>query len=469
MKVKTIPSTWITAEGRRLDCGPFMSGALEARMMLAGLDAPTQRLDTLTRGHDGGIYNGPQFRRNYVDLPEYGVPFVTSGTVLRADLSTLPLLKRKDAESPMLSYLRLRKGMTLISCSGTIGRMAYAREEMDGMWSSQDVMKIVPDDDKVPSGYIYAFLASKYGVPMITARTYGAIIQHLEPHHIADLPVPRLGQAVEQRAHELVEEAAQLLSRYQTVISKATELFFSSVALQDIRAWQWHALGPDLDFDQKFPCQDSFRALNFNPRYKQLCRQIQSRQWLPLSQICLPNTLQRGGRYKRIDAAPEFSYQLIGQKQLFSLRPEGRFVAKSSMGDDVLVDPGTILIAAQGTLGESELYCRAEFIWGPGADYAYSEHLLRVISDGSIMPQGCLFAFLRSETAFRMLRSISSGSKLQDHHHIYRAQLPIPIPPSETQHAIHDIVIDAFAARHTAIALEDEARILVERTIEGAA
>ena len=44
------------------------------------------------------------------------------------------------------------------------------------------------------------------------------------------------------------------------------------------------------------------------------------------------------------------------------------------------------------------------------------------------MPRGCLFAFMRSETAFRMLRSTSMGTKLQDHHPGFMYDLPVPYP-----------------------------------------
>lgn len=37
MRTKTIPSTWIYREKHSLDCGPYMSGALEARMILEAL------------------------------------------------------------------------------------------------------------------------------------------------------------------------------------------------------------------------------------------------------------------------------------------------------------------------------------------------------------------------------------------------------------------------------------------------
>ena len=158
---------------------------------------------------------------------------------------------------------------------------------------------------------------------------------------------------------------------------------------------------------------------------------------------------------------------MVGQKELFWLKPEGRWIAKSSMDGASLGVLGATMVAAQGTLGESELYCRAEFIWGPWTEMAFSEHILRVIADESIMPRGCLFAFMRSETAFRMLRSISTGSKLQDHHYKMRGELPVPYPDRDVQLAIHNKVVAAYEARHKAVALMDEATQLVEQKIAG--
>ena len=152
---------------------------------------------------------------------------------------------------------------------------------------------------------------------------------------------------------------------------------------------------------------------------------------------------------------------------MFWLRPEGRWIAKSALDAESLVDAGTVVVAAQGTLGESELYCRAEFVWGPWVEMAYSEHILRVIADESIMPRGCLFAFMRSETAFRMLWSISSGTKLQDHHYAFRGKLPVPYPEPSVQWAIHERVVKAYEARHRAVALIDAATKQVEREIGG--
>ena len=169
MQIKTIPSKWLENNGRRLDCGPYMSGAIEARELLRHLH--TEPLKNLTAGHNGGIYNGPQFSRNYVDDPEHGVPFLTTSSMLHSDMSTLALISKKDAYSSKLRYLEVKEGMTLITCSGTIGRMAYARKEMNGCWSNQDIMKIVADSSKIEPGYLYAYLRSRFGVPLVISGT----------------------------------------------------------------------------------------------------------------------------------------------------------------------------------------------------------------------------------------------------------------------------------------------------------
>ncbi len=59
--------------------------------------------------------------------------------MLNADLSNLPLLRKKDAYSSKLRHLELKPGMTLISCSATIGRTVYCRDEMKTLFTLNDL------------------------------------------------------------------------------------------------------------------------------------------------------------------------------------------------------------------------------------------------------------------------------------------------------------------------------------------
>lgn len=455
-QVKAVPSSWLEHNGRRLDCGPYMSGAIEAAELMRQFSA--EPLESLTKD----IFHAGREGRQYVLDAQHGVPFMGSTDILAFDLTYQPLLSKKQVNRN--SQFTIRKGWTLITRSGTTGRMAFARESMDGMACSEHVMRIVPDANKVPEGYIFAYLSSRFGIPLVVSGTYGSIIQSIEPHHVSNLPVPRLGE-VESVADRLIQRSGSLLSNSQAKLNEATELYFDSVGLSDINPTEWHSWGSDLGFAAPVSSK-SLRALNFNPRFERLCSQIKQGQHKLLGELCLEGTLRRGNIFKRIDAAPEHSYQLVGQKQIFWLRPEGRWISKASVREEVLVSDGTILVAAQGTLGEGELFCRAEFITGSTLERAYSEHFLRVIADESQIERGALFAFIRSETAFRMLRSASTGSKLQDFHYAVLPSLPIPYPEQAVRKKCHDLVVEAYEARDEAIRFEDEARSLVERTIE---
>ena len=64
------------------------------------------------------------------------------------------------------------------------------------------------------------------------------------------------------------------------------------------------------------------------------------------------------------------------------------------------------------------MYCRAIFVTGSWLDYVYTQHFLRIVSGDPDFPGAYLFAFLRSEVAFRIFRSMSMGSKQQDIHEV---------------------------------------------------
>lgn len=57
MKTKAIPSGWIQFPDWRLDCGPYMSGALEARMIVTDLKVRKDRLREVTLGGMEGMYH----------------------------------------------------------------------------------------------------------------------------------------------------------------------------------------------------------------------------------------------------------------------------------------------------------------------------------------------------------------------------------------------------------------------------
>lgn len=465
MKVASIDSPvkvdWFYDQGLRLDPAPYLSGALEARKRLQALPN-TVCLGSVTKS----IHHAGRFSRRWVDSPEHGIPFFSSTDILEADFSYLPYVAKTAAkENPRLL---IEPGWTLVTRSGTVGRIAYARPDIDGFACSEHVMRVVPDEDEVAPGYLYTFLRSRFGIPMIVSSAYGAIIQHIEPHHLVDLPVPRVGSALEREIHDLVEEGAGLRAAFQAGLVAATEDYFHSVGLPELIDYRWHEEEPDLGFEVSDVNSRSLRALNFSPRSGRLLQRLGSVEHRRLGQICEGGVLSRGVRFKRIDADADHGVPLIGQRQAFWTRPEGRLMSKGALPSEVFAEDEAIMVAARGTLGENEVYCRAVLVTGSWQDYAYSEDFLRIESGDAEVPGAYLFAFMRSEVAFRLFRSFSTGGKQQDIHEGLRREMPIPMAPTADRERIAATVRQAYRDRDRADVLEDQALALLTDAVEGA-
>jgi type I restriction enzyme, S subunit len=467
MKVKAVPSGWIRGERSRLDVGPFLYGAVEARERIRRLDAPKEPLKSLTAGPGGGIFNGPQFSRRWVTDPAHGVPFLGSSSMLLADLSHLPLLSRKHADLPKLRHLEVRPGMTLISCSGTIGRMVYARPDMAGMWSSQDIMKVCPDPARIPPGYLYAFLSCRFGLPMVTAGTYGAIIQHIEPEHIANVPVPRLGAELEEEIHDLVELAAARRAEAAKLGGKATRELIASAGLPDIKhpgSVQPFSVTAALS-SRIVRRLDAFYHSQFH------LDALQPLQSGPATVTVseLAEAIAEPGRYKRVTVT-DSSYGLpfFGTSAIqWSDPATDTFLAMAQRGlEDLKVSENTVLVPRSGQL--SGIIGLPVLPIGAVMNGAVSEHAIRVGCRADFVA-GFLFIFLRSEYGRRQLKARAYGTSIPT---LDVAQIGSVIAPKlrdDVVEAIGSQAIRAAQLQTEAIRLEMQARSAVERPISGAA
>ena len=101
----------------------------------------------------------------------------------------------------------------MITCSGTIGKVALVRKHWEEWTASQHIIRVVPADKDV-AGYISFFLASDYGYPLITHYTYGSVVDEIDDTHVASIPFSLLkNEAVQKRINDLALEANE--KRYQ--------------------------------------------------------------------------------------------------------------------------------------------------------------------------------------------------------------------------------------------------------------
>jgi type I restriction enzyme, S subunit len=457
-----VMSSWMRVNGRRLDCNPYLSGAFEAKVLLEQLKAKKQPLNELTTGYNGGIYNGPQFTRNYVESPKYGVPFLTSSSMLLADLSMTGLLRRKDAESAKLKHLRLEEGMTLISCSGTVGKMIYTRSDMAGMWSSQDVMKVVPDINKIPSGYLYCFLSSKFGVPIVISATYGAIIQHIEPHHIADLPVPRFTKEIEEYIHRLITSASSKRTQAILLQNRGIEYFYSYYNLTYSNIDNSPTGYSTFNLESKQLSR--LDAFHYSPNSLVAANELKmfpfSKRLGSVAKVFSPKI------FKRIYAeGAENGYPYYSGSELFQLYPESRgYLSKKAPGiTDYIVKKNWLLIQDAGQVGG--LIGRIVRVKPYADNSTVSNHLMRVIPN-TVEDAAYLFTVLSSAHGYRAIVRHAFGTSIPQLESSHIENVFIPWPEEETRREIGMNVLEAWRMFDEADEEEQTAKEYLNTIIE---
>jgi type I restriction enzyme S subunit len=458
-----VMKSWLVREGCRLDASPFLSGAVESRVLLEKLPAKKEPLLSLTQGHDGGIYNGPQFSRNYVESEEFGVRFVSSGSMLLADLSNLPYLRKKDAHSSKLSYLKLEEGMTLISCSGTIGRMVYVRPDMEDIWSSQHIMKVVPNRNKIPAGYLFSFLNCKFGIPLITSNTYGAIIPHIEPKHIEDLPVPRLPTELEEQVHFKIKNAASLRSQASGIIAGSGPALLNTIGIGSLINKSVGAMG-------SASVQSSKLDGRLDATYHSLAA-IEA-EHLVLSAHVPSKTLFDVGKrlfkppmFKRlwVDDARYGRQFVSGQDAYRWPSREKRFVSyRTPDFEKFILERGWVVIQAAGQiygLFGQPLYVRG---WLEGLFCA--DDMYRIVPHNEI-DGAYIYAWLRTPHGEALIKRQACGYSIPRVWDPHVSKVLIPWPAQRIREAIAEPIIRAHDELEEARKLEESAISQVEEWI----
>lgn len=469
MKAKSVPSPWLERDGRRLDCNPYMSGALEAKVLLESMQARKDKLRTLTLDGLSGIFHAGRIKRMWVDSPENGHPFLSSTDILQADLSNLSFISKKAvAENPRLL---LRAGWTLITRSGTVGRMAYARPDMDGYACSEHVLRVVPDPEKIPPGYLYAYLSSKFGVPLVVGGTYGAIIQHIEPEHIADLPVPRLGKKVEQAAHELIASAAKLRADSSVLLEQAkvdtSEAWGIDPALRlrtkhhpDVNVVLASTLARTARFDAFFY---GAAASSSDTVIAEISKRHPIRRIGDTDVSTMVFETTRFGRVSVEDPAFGVPFLSIADMMKGDPKSDCYISRKQAAQVNAIVHSGWLILPRVGQL--QGVFGTVSYVPRHLDGVAVSDNNIRIVPVGE--DEGAyLWAALSTDLLYQQIIRRACGTSIPYIDSKRVADIPIPWPAKATRLKIADLVKSAMEMRSKASHDEGEAVRLVEDAIE---
>lgn len=148
-----------------------------------------------------------RFKRIYVER-EYGVPLISGTHIAQIKPYDLKYISRKVTRN--LEDWIIHSNWVLVTCSGTIGRVALAPKEWDGWAVSQHVARIIPNSNEVHSGFLTAFLSSDYGYRQVISKIYGGVVDELAENDLKDVLVPLPPLDVQKEIGNLVVQAFEL-------------------------------------------------------------------------------------------------------------------------------------------------------------------------------------------------------------------------------------------------------------------
>ena len=164
-------------------------------------------------GQIAQVFNGPRFKRPYADKDVTSGPGIVryftgnAATQTRGEnVKYLDLGKANPQQLKMIEKLYMRRGMILITDSGTVGRVVYATSHHDGAIGTNNLIRVVIEDEAL-RGYVYQFLLSPMGQNQLKANIYGAIVDHLEPDDVKQVmvPLPEDREVIEEVGRGVIE------------------------------------------------------------------------------------------------------------------------------------------------------------------------------------------------------------------------------------------------------------------------
>jgi type I restriction enzyme S subunit len=459
-----VMSSWMQLNGRRLDCKPYLLGAFQAKLILDKLSVEKEALSQVTKNGMKGIFNGPRFSRIYVSDSDYGIPLLSGAEMLQADLSTAPLISKRQAKS--MAYMLLKQGTTLVSSYGTIGNSTYCRADMEGMVGSDNVLKIVPDEEKILPGFLYAYLSGKFGLPLIVAGTSGSVVTYLDPSRVANLPVPRLGEEIENAAHEYVVKAATMRSEASSLLEHAKKeviTFFGFNLPKPLYKYDKPSVTvvSSKDISKRFDGyyyaqwnQDALNEFNKTAAYRKALGNADVTK-----DVFIPDIFKR----MYVDN-PTFGYLYLSGAEVYRLSPTSdRYLSKSIPNiKELVLHDGMILVQDSGQLGG--LIGRPVLVGRYLDGFACTNNMVRIVPHTE-EDQGYIFAVLSTDYGVRLLMREATGSSIP-HLEVKRIKnIQIPWPDKDIRRGLGQKVLLAKHLRDDACDLEIRARELVEKAI----
>lgn len=447
MRTSSVHSKSFLENGGRFDASFHLSEGIQSRAQVMNAPYPMTTIGAASQR----IFHAGRWKRAYVSSKEHGIALVGSSDMLKADLSDIKLISRKY--TPDMEDKILKKGWILISCSGTIGNTVFTNEQHAEKLASQDVIRIIPNNI-LRTGFVYSFLSTSFGYNLLTQGTFGAVIQHIEPQNVEQIPIPIMPDAFQEKVDNLIQESARLRDEAMAALYEA-HAFIEAHFPEEPTTEKTGVISSETIFRSQLHRFDATYHLAAGKQYDSYIKSHFA--WRSLGDVS--QSISRPGIAKRMYVKDGITF--MGGTDLFLSVPDSdkKLSRKAPNLDEYLIQEGWILLPRSGTIGD------VVFTNEQHAQKLVSEDVVRIIPN-NILRRGFVFSFLSSKIGKALIQRPIFGSVIQHVEPPLLSVIPIPVFEEEEMEKIASLAEKHRECWGKAAKMELEAISLVEKEIE---
>lgn len=465
LKFCTVTLSDVISRGKRLEASVFDVEAKHARDTIAHGKYPAVTVGGVTGLIKNAYYPG-RFKRIYCDRG-VGEPFYLPSQMTdiypKADKSISAISNCNMVE------LKLKPKTLLLTRSGTIGTVSFVSKTIENTVFSDDVIRVTFKND-VDLGYVYAYLKTKIGNMMLTTNGYGSVITHIEPEHLATVPIPDAPEVIKKHINDLIVESYALRDESNALINEATGLLVNELQLPDINSF-------DVALYKKNASVDTFSV-----KLSGMAGRIDASFHVPIADAIVEHMKQYAaevttvgdkriskdiilpGRFKRVYVEEGYGRVFIGGKQILELDPTNKkYLSLVHHGDRISkqleLHENMTLITCSGTIGKVALVGKHWENW------TANQHIIRVVPANKDIA-GYLSIFLASEYGYQLITHYTYGSVVDEIDDTHVSSIPFPfLKNADIQHRINELALEASEKRYEAYKLEQQALRIVDQDV----
>jgi type I restriction enzyme S subunit len=457
LKWTSVLSTEVEKAKYRLEANVFNIDARAAYTTLNECKYPSVGLWSSEGLIKSAFYPG-RFKRVYV-AKGCGFPMILPSQMTEIKPRETKFISIKTAKS--IGNLEVKLNTLLVTRSGTIGNCTIVSETLKGLTMSDDIIRI-EFKNEYDLGFTYAFLKTKVGRLILATNNYGSVIQHIEPEHLENVPIPTVPENIKKGIHDKIMRSFSLRDESNVLIDKAEKLMVEALKLPDIESLKPDFYKNDTDV-QTFIVKlnllnDRFDGSYHIPLAEKIidCLLESGATITPLGR--LSNKITMPGIFKRVYVADiESGVPFLGTSDILELSPNvEKFLSKKHhktlIQKELAVKKNMVLITDRGTIGNTILVPRyyEELSW------TVSQNIIRVQIDDKLA--GYLYIFLQSPYGKALVKRETYGAVIDMIDPENAKNIPIPILKDKAiAKNINDLALKANDLRSEAYYLEQAA------------